>query len=125
MSEVPLVLVVEDEFFLQADLECALNGAGFPTAVVSSGEEALNLFHSDRASCQALVTDVRLAAGGMSGWDVARQIREKEPVFPVIYVTGAPAEEWAANGVPNSILISKPVAAARLVAALSSLLNTG
>jgi len=53
------------------------------------------------------------------------RIREKEPVFPVIYVTGAPAEEWAANGVPKSILISKPVVPARLVTALSSLLNAG
>jgi hypothetical protein len=52
-------------------------------------------------------------------------MREKEPALPVIYVTGVPAQEWAANGVPNSILISKPIAAAKLLTALSHLLNTG
>ena len=124
MSELPLVLVVEDEFFLQADLEYALNSAGFATAVVSSGEEALTLFHSGSTMCKALVSDVRLV-GDLSGWDVARLLREKEPALPVIYVTGAPAQEWAANGVPNSILISKPIAAAKLVTALSHLLDTG
>jgi DNA-binding LytR/AlgR family response regulator len=71
-----------------------------------------------------LVSDVRLV-GDLSGWDVARPIREKEPALPVIYVTGVPAQEWAANGVPNSILIAKPIAAAKLVTALSRLLNTG
>jgi hypothetical protein len=52
-------------------------------------------------------------------------MREKAPALPVIYVTGAPAQEWAANGVPNNILISKPIAAAKLVTALSHLLDTG
>jgi DNA-binding response OmpR family regulator len=72
---------------------------------------------------RALVTDVRLR--GVNGWEVARRIREKEPAFPVIYVTAAPAEEWASQGVPNSILISKPFADAQLIAALANLLNVG
>jgi len=124
VSESPLVLVVEDEFFLQADLEYALNCAGFATAVVSSGEEALAVFHDGSTRCKALVSDVSLV-GDLSGWDVAKRIREKEPALPVIYVTGAPAAEWAVNGVPNSILISKPLAAAKLVTTLSQLLNAG
>ena len=50
---------------------------------------------------QALVTDVRVG-GRVNGWEVARRIREKEPAFPVIYMT-ADAENWASQGVPNSI----------------------
>jgi CheY-like chemotaxis protein len=114
-----LVLVVEDEFFLQADLEHALTGGGFATEVVSSGEEALGLLMTKRHD--ALVTDVKLA-GLLSGWEVARQIREKDPAFPVIYVT-AYDQDWAANGVPHSVLIPKPFSSAKLVAAVSSLLN--
>ena len=82
-----------DEYLLQADLEKVLTDAGFATEIVSSGEEALTLFIGGSITCQALVTDVRLR-GSLSGWEVARQIREKEPAFPVIYVTTAPAEEW-------------------------------
>jgi DNA-binding response OmpR family regulator len=115
----PFILVVEDEFFLQADLEAALTAGGFATEVVSSGEEALTLLMTKRYD--ALVTDVKLA-GVLSGWEVARQIREKDPSFPVIYVT-AYEQGWAANGVPNSLLISKPFRSAKLVAAVSSLLN--
>jgi DNA-binding response OmpR family regulator len=124
VTQPPSVLVIEDEYFLQADLEQALNDAGFGTEIVSSGEQALTLLIGGTISVGALITDVRLQ-GGMSGWDVARRIREKEPSFPVIYVTAAPVEEWASQGVPNSILISKPFAPAQLVTALSNLLNTG
>ena len=124
MPEPPSMLVIEDEYFLQADLEKVLTDAGFATEIVSSGEEALTLFIGGSITCQVLITDVRLR-GRMSGWDVARRIRERDPAFPVIYVTAMPAEEWAAHGVPNSILISKPFASAQLVTALSNLLNTG
>jgi len=44
LSELRSVLLVEDEYFLAADLEEALTDAGFATDVVSSGEEALTLF---------------------------------------------------------------------------------
>ena len=59
----------------------------------------------------ALLTDVRLG-DGVDGWEVARRIRQKEPSLPVIYVTGSTAEEWASQGVPSSILVSKPFARA-------------
>lgn len=32
---------------------------------------------------RALVADVNLM-GSLSGWDLARQVREREPTFPVI-----------------------------------------
>ena len=123
MSELPLILVIEDEYFLQADLEKALTDAGFATDIVSSGEEALTLLMDGNKRPNALVTDVRLA-GRLTGWDVARRIREKDPTFPVVYVT-AFDKEWPANGVPNSIAIQKPFAPAQLVTALSNLQNAG
>jgi DNA-binding response OmpR family regulator len=122
--ERPSVLVIEDEYFLQADLEQVLTDAGFATEIVASGEEALTLFIGGTINCAALITDVRLR-GRLSGWDVARRIREKEAAFPVIYITAYSGEEWTAHGVPNSILIPKPFAPAQLVTALSNLLNAG
>jgi hypothetical protein len=38
-------------------------------------------------------------------------------------MTGAAADKWASQGVPNSILLEKPFAPAQLVTALSNLLN--
>lgn len=121
MSELPLILVIEDEYFLQADVEKVLTDAGFATDIVSSGEEALTLLMDGTKRPSALVTDVKLA-GRLTGWEVAKRIREKDPSFPVIYVT-AHERDWPAYGVPNSVVIPKPFAPAQLVTAVSNLLN--
>jgi CheY-like chemotaxis protein len=123
LPEAPLVLVVEDEYLLQMDVQQALTDGGFAVEGVYSGKKALELFMSGRKNYVALVTDVNLQ-GDLNGWEVARRIREKEPSFPVIYLT-AYAEDWASRGVPNSVLIAKPYAPAQLVTALSNLLNIG
>jgi DNA-binding response OmpR family regulator len=122
LSKKTLILIVEDEYFLKADLEQVLNDAGFATEAVASGEEALALFLEDTRKYDVLITDVRLR-GTLNGWDLARQVRDKEPAFPVIYVTGSNVEEWTSHRVPNSILIPRPFAPRQLINAVCSLLN--
>ena len=124
MSDVPVVLVVEDEYSLQGLVEEALIDGGFETDVLSSGEEALTLFRGRVKNYKALVADVNLK-GRISGWEVAKQVREIDPGCPVIYMTGSAADEWASRGVPHSILLQKPFAPAQLVTAVSTLLNAG
>jgi len=41
--------------------------------------------------------------------------------LPIIYMTGGNADEWAVQGVPDSIVITKPFAPAALLTALSRL----
>ena len=72
----------------------------------------------------ALVTDINLK-GPMKGLEIARLVRQIDPAFPIVYMTGAAADDWASEGVPNSILLNKPFAPAQLVTAVSQLLNTG
>jgi CheY-like chemotaxis protein len=121
VSELPLILVIEDEYELQGLVEDALTGGGFVTEILSSGEEALTLFKARIKNYKALVTDVSLK-GHLSGWEVARQISQINPACPVIYMTGAAADQWASHGGPNSILLEKPFAPAQLVTAISNLL---
>jgi DNA-binding response OmpR family regulator len=123
VTELPLVLVIEDEYLVLADLERALADGGFMSEAAHSGEEALSLFMDGVKDYKALVTDVNLGPG-MTGWDVARRIRQKDAAFPVVYVTGA-GDDWPWQGVPNSILIIKPFAPAQLATAVSNLLNIG
>ena len=72
----------------------------------------------------ALVTEINLK-GPMKGWEIARLVRQIDPAFPIIYMTGAAADDWASEGVPNSILLNKPFAPAQLVTAVANLLNSG
>jgi DNA-binding response OmpR family regulator len=123
MEELPVVLVVEDEYLIQTLVEEALAEGGFTTDIVTSGEEALTLFAGRIKNYNALVTDVGLK-GRLDGWVVAAKIRETDPAFPVIYMSGAHAEEWASKGVPNSIMLAKPFAPAQLVTAVAQLLNS-
>src|SRR5882672_7395797 len=124
VDELPVILVIEDEYAVQGIVEQALIDGGFATDILSSGEEALTLFRSGLKNYKALVADVSLK-GRLSGWEVATQIRETDPQFPVIYMSGAHAEDWASKGVPNSIMLAKPFALAQLVTAVSQLLNAG
>jgi CheY-like chemotaxis protein len=122
LPEMPVVLVVEDEGPLQDLVHDTLKDGGFDLVIAASAEEALTLFQSGVVKYSALVTDVNLNSP-KTGWDLARQIREINGAFPVIYMTGAVADEWGSQGVPNSILLQKPFAPAQLVTAISQLLN--
>jgi DNA-binding response OmpR family regulator len=122
VDELPVILVIEDEYPVQGMVEEWLTEGGFGADILSSGEEALTLFKSGLKNYKALVTDVSLK-GRLSGWDIARRIREIDPAFPTVYMTGAAGSEWASQGVPNSILLTKPFAPAQLITAVSQLLN--
>src|SRR5258705_13196162 len=118
------MLVIEDEEAIQSLVEDALTEGGFEPAIAASGEEAVTLLKGRTANYRALVTDIALR-GRMDGWEVARQAREINPQFPVVYMSGASADDWPSHGVPNSIMLEKPFAPAQLVTAVSNLLNTG
>jgi DNA-binding response OmpR family regulator len=122
--ELPTILVVEDDEAVQAVVADVLNEGGFEPATARTGEEAVTLLKGGQTNYSALVTDINLL-GRFNGWDVARAAREVDPNFPVVYMTGAAADEWAIQGVPNSILLRKPFAPAQIVTAVSQLLNVG
>jgi DNA-binding response OmpR family regulator len=124
VSNAVRVLVVEDEAPICSFIEDALSDGGFEARMVHSGEAALSTFRDGRERCRALLTDVDLG-DRISGWELARQIREITPGFPVAYMTGASACDWKSQGVADSVLIEKPFVPAQLAAAVSQLLDTG
>jgi DNA-binding response OmpR family regulator len=124
LADQPVVLVVEDDEEIQSIVEDALVEGGFAPAIAPSGEEAVTLLRGNRNGYRALVADVKLR-GRMDGWEVAKQAREINPTFPIVYMTGGSADQWPSLGVPNSILLEKPFAPAQLVTAVSQLLING
>jgi DNA-binding response OmpR family regulator len=102
LTELPVILVAEDDQALQSFLEETLSEAGFDAAIIATGEEAVTLLTGQKEKYRALVTDIHLL-GSMDGWEVAQRAREIDHAFPVIYMSGAHADDWAVKGVPNSV----------------------
>src|SRR6185437_9560002 len=109
------VLTVEDDAALQLVVSSALEDAGFEVTPSASGEEAIKHLENQKEAFAALVTDIHLRKSGLTGWDVARRARELNGALPVVYMTGAGADDWPSHGVPNSILVTKPFAPAQIV----------
>ena len=122
VTELPVILVAEDDQGVQSFLEEALSDAGFEAAIAATGEEAVTLLSGGMEKYRGLVTDINLP-GGLDGWEVAQRARELNHAFPVIYMSGSHADDWAVKGVPNSVMLAKPFAPAQLVTALAQLLN--
>jgi DNA-binding response OmpR family regulator len=121
-AEQAMVLLVEDEDLLREMLEDTLSEAGFGVLTAASGEEAADLL-GVTPRLRALITDVNLGRARMDGWELARLARERDSGCGILYVSGDSAHRWAANGVPRSLMLSKPFAPAQLVEAVSDLLN--
>jgi len=119
-----LVLIAENEPDIRLVLQDAFEDGGFDVLLASSGEEAIAALDAERDNVRALLTDINLESKS-TGWDVARHARELNPDLPVVYMTGGDGHDWAAFGVPNSVLITKPFAPAQATIAVSQLLNVG
>ncbi|MGM4896976.1 response regulator [Tardiphaga sp. 839_C3_N1_4] len=126
MEDLFVILLVEDEELIRNVVEDTLDDGGFKVVLAESGEEAVKLLDASDPKYRALVTDIKLGGHGtLTGWDVARHARSIDPELAVVYMTGDSAAEWASQGVPNSVLLTKPFAPAQLITAVAQLLNVG
>lgn len=107
MTDSLTILVAEDDYQIQEMLEEALTEDGFRPQILSSAEEAATVPNSGIYDFRALVTDVNLK-GTTSGRDLARLVRERDPVFPVVYMTGTAADEWAGSECPTASCSRSP-----------------
>jgi len=78
------VLVVDDEDYVRELLLDILEREGCEVVAASEGREALQLF--ERQHFDAVLTDVGLP--GMSGWELARYIRDRNSSVPLAIITG-------------------------------------
>jgi len=118
-----LVLLAEDDSLVATGLVVALEEAGYEVFHANSGAAAIDFLDKRAAEIKALVTDIKLGPGP-DGWEVAHHARTLVPTLPVVYTSGDSAEAWAANGVPNSVMLAKPFALAQLVTAVSQLITS-
>lgn len=108
----PRLLVVDDEDFVRDLLQEILEGEDCEVQLASSGSEALALFRESQFD--AVCTDVGMP--GMSGWELAREIRQLDERIPIAVITGwgeaVGSNEQKAAGV--DWVIAKPFTAERV-----------
>ena len=123
MNESLNVLIVDDDVSIQNVVEEILSDGGFEPQAASSVEEAIALLNAHKF--RAIIIDISFGNDHVKGWALGRRARAFNPALPIIYITGGTTDEWAIQGVPNSILITKPFPPAQLLTAVSQLLTIG
>jgi FixJ family two-component response regulator len=83
-SELPRIVVVEDDASMGQAIESVLRAGGFEAVVFGSAEAALEADAARTADC--LVLDIRLP--GISGFELYRQLARCGSEAPVIFITG-------------------------------------
>lgn len=118
------ILIVDDAFDLARMLQEALKAAHpeISVTVVPSGEEAF--LESMRLTFDLLVTDIRLP--GISGLDLVRKIRARQPHVKVILISGLSMDEKLMkqrDEAKPDIFLSKPITLADFMDAVNALLG--
>jgi len=78
-----MILVVDDDPYIQEALGDRLESLGYRVARASNGKQALELI--DHQDPQMVFLDIEMP--GMKGLDVLREIRAREKDFPVVMIT--------------------------------------
>ncbi|MGF9565942.1 GAF domain-containing protein [Neorhizobium sp. BT27B] len=111
-------LLVDDEDLVRMSTADMLGDLGYAVIEVASGEEALHLIKSG-THFDLLVTDHLMP--GISGTDLAREVRSVKPDAPVILVSGYADNEGVDPDIPR---LTKPFRIDELATMLAQLATT-
>ena len=107
MSALRKVLVVDDDPVVARSFDRVLSGKGYAVITASSGQEALNKIENEEYD--VVFTDIKMP--GMSGLEMAEQVKQRRPWLPVVIVTGygSPGNEARAEAAGVSSFLRKPL----------------
>jgi CheY-like chemotaxis protein len=103
-----ILVVDDDEPVLQVMMEL-LEGLVFRVIGAASGREALTLIR-DQTEPDVVISDVNMP--GMSGLQLAEELKSMRPFLPVILMSGQPSKGWAQP------FLAKPFTLQHLVACI-------
>jgi len=119
MTERPLIVLVEEDSRVRADIAAHLEAAGFAVVGADSASEALST--CAREGAKALVTDAHIL-GDLDGPELARQAREGQPGLAVVLISGH--SDPSSGPVPEGVaFVSKPYLLEHLVPQLRRMIN--
>ena len=114
------ILVCDDNRAVLEFLCDALNGAGYHTIDVQSGELALSALRAD-PSIQLLVADFAMPA--MNGAALLGKVRVLYPELPTLLITGNADLDAVQAAVPGVPILAKPFGHEQLTARVGELLK--
>jgi CheY-like chemotaxis protein len=112
-----LALLVDDEDLVRMSTADMLMDLGYEVREARSADEALRLM-SEGLAPNLVVTDHLMP--GMSGLELARDLRARQPDLPVLIVSGYAEMDGIAPGFAR---LAKPFRASEMVASLSALMS--
>ena len=77
------ILLVEDEETLAIGLEYNLSEEGYKVTLAKDGKQALSKFNAD--NYDLIILDIMIPY--LDGFEVAKQVREKDPQMPILVLT--------------------------------------
>ena len=107
MSATHKVLVVDDDPVVGKSFDRVLSSKGYAVITANNAQEALSKLESE--DYDVVFTDIKMP--GMSGLDMAEQVKQRRPWLPVVIVTGygSPGNEARAEAAGVSGFLRKPL----------------
>jgi two-component system cell cycle sensor histidine kinase/response regulator CckA len=81
------ILLVEDDAAVRLAIRRMLGAFGYQVVEAASGREALEIWRSQERTINLLLTDL-VMPGGVTGRDLAEELRKQNPRLKVIFVSG-------------------------------------
>jgi len=107
MTALRKVLIVDDDPAVRKSFDRVLSGKGYAVITAGSGEEAVRKLNEEKYDI--VYSDIRMP--GMSGLEVAENVKARRPWTPVVIITGygTDAAEARAKAAGVSSFLHKPL----------------
>lgn len=121
------VLVVEDDFAVRTVTRRCLESFGYTVHEASSARKAFELWRRHGPKIDLLLTDL-VMPGGLTGRELAGQLRSQNPNLKVIFMTGYSAHlspnDTALFQAPKINLLQKPCSTRDLIRTVRECLDS-
>jgi len=121
-TQVPNVLVVEDEMILRMRAVDIVEDAGFCPVEAVNADEAISILES-RSDISLLFTDIQMP-GSIDGLKLAHAVHERWPSIKIILVSGQ-VKPSDAERPENSRFFGKPLGVEQMIAELQAMVGAG
>jgi two-component sensor histidine kinase/CheY-like chemotaxis protein len=121
-SEVPNVLVVEDEMVLRMRAVDIVEDAGFCPVEAVNADEAISILES-RSDISLLFTDIQMP-GSMDGLKLAHAVHDRWPAIKIILVSGQ-VKPTDAEKPADSRFFGKPLGVEKMISELQAMVGMG